>query len=167
MSHARGTSPEYNAGSLEMSKFKAGQIIYLLEKLSAVRDVDGSSLLDNVAMLWTAELSHGAAHRPESLPTATFGGAGGNLKNGYFLDMRQRPYVYNANRTDFPAMGQPYNRLLITMMRAMGMQPSEYMAEGDGGGFGEFTDSDPYIMGKYAQFRNQRNDVMPIIYSGS
>ena len=87
------------------------------------------------------------------------------MHNGYLMDFRLKPLQYIANRTDFQTpLGQAYNRLLITMMRAMGMQESEYKNEGDGGGFGEFAKSTPYLTTQYTQFISQRNMPLPIVY---
>jgi hypothetical protein len=147
------------------SAFKADQILYLLQRLNGIIESDGSTMLDNTVILWTAELTNGNFHVASCLPLATFGSAGGALKTGYLMDFRLKPIRYLAGRSDFLApLGQSYNRLLITLMRAMGMQPSEYLNEGDGGGFGEFKKDINYITNEYTQFISQRNNPLPIVF---
>jgi hypothetical protein len=165
ISHDREGNPLSQQASLEFSRFKADQILYLLKRLSETTDIDGSSMLDNTVVLWASELSNGNFHTNSDLPVATFGGAGGALKTGYLMDFRLKPIQYIANRADFlTPLGQAYNRLLVTLMRAMGMQESEYMKEGDGGGFGEFAQSVPYIDKQYTQHIAERNTPLPIVF---
>jgi hypothetical protein len=170
-SESHGNSHEREGGdvqaqkSLEFSQFKADQVLYLLDKLATTVEVDGSTMLDNTLVLWTSELSNGNFHTNSDLPVATFGNAGGALKTGYLMDFRLKPLQYIAGRTDFlTPLGQAYNRLLVTMMRAMGMQESEYIGEGDGGGFGEFSKNVQYIDTQYTQFISQRNTPLPIVF---
>ena len=81
------------------------------------------------------------------------------------MDFRLKPIRYLAGRDDFLApLGQSYNRLLITLMRAMGMSPSEYINEGDGGGFGEFMKVIQYIDDAYTQNISERNTPLPIVF---
>jgi hypothetical protein len=165
VSHDREGSAAVQEISAGYSDFKSDQILYLLQKLSSIIESDGSTMLDNTVILWTAELTSGQHHVSTCLPTATFGGAQGAIKTGYLMDFRLKPISYLAGRSDFNApLGQPYNRLLITMMRAMGMQPSEYMNEGDGGGFGEFKTNIEYISDQYTRYQSLRNDPLPIIF---
>lgn len=164
-SHDRegGGTPE--AQSAEFSRFKADQVLYLLNKLAQTTEADGSSMLDNTVVLWTAELANGNFHTNSDLPVATFGAAGGALHTGYLMDFRLKPLQYIANRTDFGTpLGQAYNRLLVTLMRSMGMAESEYRNEGDGGGFGELAKSVPYIDTQYSQFASQRNTPLPKVF---
>ncbi len=165
VSHDREGNPASAALSAQYSSFKADQILHLLDKLNSTIESDGSTMLDNTLVLWTAELTNGNFHVSSSLPVATFGGAGGAIHNGYLMDFRLRPHFqYLAGRSDFAPLGQSYNRLLITIMQAMGMQPSEYLKEGDGGGFGQFKTDIQYLTNQYTQYFGQRNDPLPIVF---
>ncbi len=77
------------------------------EFLAALRDVeeaDGSTLLDNSAVIMTSELGDGSAHSHENLPCLIGGSAGGRLRVG-------------GNHA-FPA--EQFMRLLLTSARAVG-----------------------------------------------
>lgn len=164
-SHDRENTDTGRAQALNFSLFKADQVLYLLQRLSSIIEADGSTMLDNTVVLWTAELSSGNHHRAECLPAVTFGSCGGALNTGYLMDFRLKPLQYLAGRSDFHTpIGQSYNRLLITLMRAMGLQASEYINEGDGGGFGEFKKSITYLTDQYTRYISQRNDPLPIIF---
>lgn len=163
-SHDREGNPTSSAQAAGFSRFKADQVLYLLKRLSSTTEVDGSSMLDNTVLLWTSELSNGNYHTNSDLPIATFGGASGALKTGYLMDFRLKPIQFIAGRSDFlTPLGQAYNRLLVTIMRAMGMQDSEFVNEGDGGGFGEFRKNGEYLTNQYTQFIGQRNTSLPIV----
>ncbi|MGE0527989.1 MAG: DUF1552 domain-containing protein, partial [Bdellovibrionales bacterium] len=135
-------------------------------KMDSVKDSNGKTMLDNSIFLWGMEQSEGAGHRCESMPAITFGSANGAINTGYYIDYRVRPLVHAFNRTDLPAVGsRTYASLLITIMRALGLQPSEYLSYGDGGGFGTYGSyyTDPKL---YAPFKALRNDPLPVIFKG-
>jgi hypothetical protein len=170
-SESHGNSHDREGGgagrdvSKDFSAFKADQVLYLLNKLATTTEVDGSSMLDNTVVFWTSELANGNYHTASDLPAATFGGTAAGLHTGYLMDFRLKPIQYVANRADFlTPIGQSYNRLLVTLMRAMGLQESEYINEGDGGGFGQFSQNVPYIGNQYTQFMAQRNTPLPIVF---
>ncbi len=123
----------------------------------------GKTVLDNSLVVWGSEISMGQHHRCESMPLVTFGGAGGAIKTGYYVDYRKRPFVHLANRTDFPAMGRGYSQFLVTAMRSMGLQPAEYNNYGDGGGFGLFSSTINYSNNHYEQYRPFRSQTLPFI----
>lgn len=161
-SHSReGNNTSENLKALNYSKWQANQLLYIVEKLYNTIESDGSRMLDNTLIYWGSELSNGKAHRWESIPVATIGGAGGTLKTGYYLDMRQRPFIYTANRKDYPPKGHSITQFHITLMRAMGLNPSEYMPHGDGGGFGDAISS-----GLYTSVGGLRNDTLPLLFTG-
>lgn len=108
----------------------------LLGRLQEVTESDGESLLHHSMLLWSNELSFN--HLNYSMPTAMWGRGGGTLKTGRYLD-----YVDYERRVRFSQHGGnviegvQYNRLLVTIMQAMGMTPEEYERE-PGRGFGEY-----------------------------
>jgi hypothetical protein len=152
--------------SAAFSTWISDRVANVLEKLDAVVEADGTKLLDNTLVLWATELSQGDDHRGECLPVVTIGNARNPaLKTGYYLDYRQKPLFYYANRHDFPPMGRSYTQLLVTVMRTMGLQPGEYMSAGDGGGFGMFDDTHAYQSGHYKPYRLHRNSPLPFIFT--
>lgn len=161
-------APTSRDGQLQFLKYnrRAVQLIArFVNQLNSMIDDQstGRTVLDNSLVVWGSEISQSQAHRCESMPLVTFGGAGGAIKTGYYIDYRQRPFTYIADRTDFPAMGRSYSQFLITAMRSMGLQPSEYNDYGDGGGFGIFSSNVSYSNNRYEPYRQFRNQTLPFI----
>jgi hypothetical protein len=119
-----------------------------------------TSLLDNTVILFTNEHQGGnAEHSGATLPIMTIGSAGGALKTGYYVDCRQRPYTGGQYSPDY---GRPYAQLLISIMKAVGLQPSDYAVGGNGNpnGFGDFhADGN----GMYAPFASTHNSPLPFV----
>lgn len=172
--HENSHSPETGAAtSIDFNTWIGNHVVRLAGNMDAIADADGKTMLDNSLIFWGNELSYGLHHRYESMPTVTLGGAGGAIRTGRYIDYRQRPnegaaypFTHNAGRTDFPPMGRSYTQLMTTFMRAMGMQPSEYMAHGDGGGFGQFRKTGDYQDGRYDRYESVRNDPLPEYFIG-
>jgi hypothetical protein len=82
---------------------------YLLDKLDAVREGDGT-LLDNTLVVWGSEVGKGNSHSFKRVPFVVAGGGGGALRPGRFLD-------YEANG----ARGVAHNRLLVSLCHAFGL----------------------------------------------
>ncbi len=116
---------------------------YLLQRMESFTDADGKTLLDNSLVYWTSEISESQSHFVWSMPAVTAGSAGGKIKTGYYLDYRQRPFRSIGDGILSP--GLPYNRLLISFMAALGLEPGEYTKYGDGKGFGRFYDVDQLV----------------------
>lgn len=108
--------------------------IFLLQRMESFNDADGRSLLDNSLVYWTSEIGESQSHFIWSMPAVTAGSAGGRLRTGFYFDYRQRPLRNIEN--GILSYGIPYNRLLISFMAALGLQPDEYNRFGDGNGFG-------------------------------
>ncbi len=58
----------------------------LLEKMDAVQEPNGQTLLDNSLVLWISEFGDGGSHDTNNLPVVLAGGAFGGLKTERFLD---------------------------------------------------------------------------------
>ena len=90
----------------------------LCQKLAAIPDGDGRSVLDNT-VVFLGSCMHGANHACNQLPAVLIGGGGGTLKTDQHLDFERRPlrdlyftllnHVFAANVTDFgsSATGEP------------------------------------------------------------
>ncbi|MDH3201707.1 MAG: DUF1552 domain-containing protein [Myxococcales bacterium] len=107
----------------------------VVARLDALTDVDGSTMLDNSIVLWGNEL--GMNHLNYSIPTVLAGSAGGYLQAGRYIDYIDwnRPVRF-AQHNGMVIEGVPYNRLLISILQAMGLGPEDYEAS-PGAGFGE------------------------------
>jgi hypothetical protein len=118
----------------------------------------GTTLLDNTVILFTNEHVGGnAEHAGRSLPFLTIGSAGGALKTGYYWDCRQRPYTGDQYSYD---VGRPCAPLLISIMQALGLQPSDYAVGGVGNpnGFGDWE-----MCTDYQAFASTHNSPMPLL----
>ena len=88
----------------------------LISKMGAVTEGNGRTMLDNSLV----QLSGGSGkddHSPFNYPVVLWGSAGGQLNPGKYLDYRRRDRTNN---------GLLLSQLNCTIMRAMGLQPSDW-----------------------------------------
>ncbi len=71
-----------------ITKFNVDQFAYMVKKMAALREGDGS-LLDNCIMMWGSGLEDGNKHARENLPFILAGRGGGSLNTGRFLSDTQ------------------------------------------------------------------------------
>jgi hypothetical protein len=90
-------------------RWYSGRFAYLLDKLAATPDVDGSSLLDNTLVIWGSELGRGYDHDIKNVPFIFAGGAAGRLSGGRYLKVS----------------GVRHNRVLVSACHAMGLTETE------------------------------------------
>lgn len=67
-----------------INKFNVDQFAYMVKKMSALKEGDGS-LLDNCIMMWGSGLEDGDKHRRDNLPFIIAGKGGGSINTGRFL----------------------------------------------------------------------------------
>ena len=91
------------------------QLNYLLLKLKATPDVDGRSVLDNVALLASSDVSDGKDHSIKNYPIVVAGGGSGFLKT---------PGIH------YKSSGENTSNVLLTVMRAAGSEATSVGAEG-------------------------------------
>lgn len=84
LSHFTDTDTTARDKLIKINTFYAEQFAYLLQKLDAVKEPDGS-LLDNSLVVWVNELSKGNAHSHSPQPYILAGGAQGKLKGGRYI----------------------------------------------------------------------------------
>jgi len=84
----------------------ASQIADLANTLDSYIEADGSTLLDNTAIVWVSEISEGPTHRFVDMPLVVVGDLGGALKSGQHL-------AYDNQRA--------HNDLFVTLGQAMGI----------------------------------------------
>ncbi len=159
LSHMVYTNP---AGDKSFARDRLGrinnwygkQVAYFLGLLNQVEDpVTGATYLDNTVVYWGNGDggNDGEPHSHWGHPVML---AGGGFKTGRYLDFRevmavngedQGPrslYLYNGTPTMIPKSmeirGRPYNSLLISLMKAMGVAQDEYETPGKPG-FGDYS----------------------------
>jgi hypothetical protein len=98
-------------GKLEKKRridiFHTQQLAYILRKLKETKDLDGSSMLDNMLLVYGAGISDGDRHNHDDLPILLAGRGGGNLPTGR--------HIVFENFT-------PMNNLFITMLDRVGVK---------------------------------------------
>lgn len=107
----------------------------LLDRLSEREEADGTSVLSHSLVLWGNELSFN--HLNYAMPTALFGSAGGRVRTGRYVDYIDHDQRIRFRQHDGSVVeGVQYNRLLVSVLQAMGLEPADYEIE-RGRGFGE------------------------------
>jgi hypothetical protein len=114
----------------------------LLGKLD-VPEANGKTYLDNSLVYWGNEL--GFNHIAYSVPCILAGSAGGFIKPGRYLDyIDWNGKAYFSQEDGNVIKGIPHNRLLVTLLQAMGLSPADYEAGGKAGyGSTDTTGHDP------------------------
>lgn len=103
----------------EVNTWYSQQLLYLLDKLAAVPEGDGT-MLDNTLVVWGNELSRGNSHGNHPVPFVFAGGAGGSLETGRYLDFGDTPH----------------NRMLVSICHAMGLTDTQTFGDNDPGSGG-------------------------------
>jgi hypothetical protein len=122
-----GGNPTKLAGIQTVNTFYAQQFAYLLGKLAATTDVDGtSSVLDNSIILFTSEFGDGDDHYHWNLPMLVAGKAGGAFKTGRHILYPSTPDSGAGARETARRADMPLANLYISIMQAFGMNVSTF-----------------------------------------
>ncbi|MBM3290535.1 MAG: DUF1552 domain-containing protein, partial [Candidatus Hydrogenedentes bacterium] len=90
----------------EINRWHCGQLAYLLGKMRAVKEGDGT-LLDNSMVLFGSSISDGNRHDPNNLPIVVAGNAGGAFITGRHVACEKGTPLCNLYLTMLGAMGVP------------------------------------------------------------
>jgi hypothetical protein len=104
--HDGGFHPE---AITQINLWYAGQVAYLLKRLSEVREGD-RSLLDNTLILWGTEIQHPNTHRQDNMPFVLAGKAAGRLRTGRWLRLPR----------------SPHNNLLVSCLNLLGVEARSF-----------------------------------------
>jgi hypothetical protein len=104
LSHSGNTDAAATDKLVKINTWHSEQFKYILDGLAAVKEADGSSVLDNSLVLWGNELGAGNTHSYKNIPWVIAGGAGGYLRTGRQLNYKD----------------VPHNNLLVSVCNAMG-----------------------------------------------
>jgi len=93
-----GTCPEYHGGGQHGSqdafasivRWNSGKVAELATKLDAIKEADGSSILDNTVIFYAGAM-HGSDHSCHELPVALIGGGALGLKQDQHVVLGTRP----------------------------------------------------------------------------
>jgi Protein of unknown function (DUF1552) len=96
----------------QMHTWIASQIAGLMQRLAALQDENGVSLLDQTVIYWFNRHGDGNAHSNYALPNILLGGAGGYFKMGRYLQLpttnptKVLVSIANAFGVDVPSFGK-------------------------------------------------------------
>ena len=85
--------------------FHMAQFAYILKRMKAIKEQDGSSLFDNAFVTCGAGLGDGATHQYYDLPLIVAGGAQGQVKQGRFIQCKSGTLNSNLWLTTAQLMG--------------------------------------------------------------
>lgn len=105
LSHHRG-DPKKHAKIREINRFHVAQLAYLLERLKAIPEGDGT-LLDNCMIVYGSGLSDGNRHNNENLPVVVAGRGGGTVDPGRHVRYPHETPLTNLFMSMLDRMGAP------------------------------------------------------------
>ncbi len=108
-----GTDATKLANYSTVNQWIVTQLVYLMTKMQAVQEPDGT-LLDNSVIFFSSELSDGDAHSHTNLPVVIAGGAGGKLKPGKLVQYQ----------------GEKMANLFIALLNAVGVPTTKFGDDG-------------------------------------
>jgi hypothetical protein len=93
----------------KINKFHMEQFAYLVGKMQAVKEPNGSTLLDNVMIIYGSGNGDGNRHNHDDLPILLVGKGGGSIESGRHVTFGRRPEtpLTNLFLALFERMGAP------------------------------------------------------------
>ena len=105
----------------DLDAWHAGHFAYLLEQLDSVIEGSGT-LLDHTVVVWVTELAT-PTHQHDNAFTVLAGGCNGFFKTGRYV---RYPSLLANPIADQPRIGPAHNRLLVSLMQAMGQADTSF-----------------------------------------
>jgi hypothetical protein len=103
-----------------INNWYASQIAYLMDKLAAIPEGDGTAL-DNTIIVWGNELGNPEAHDNMDQPFLIAGGAGGKFNMGRCVKNKVQDSIDVVTPSKFKTM-TPHNAILTSIAQAFGSQ---------------------------------------------
>ncbi len=117
----------YQQMLFDIDVWHQNRFVRLLSRLDSYKEAEERSVLDNSVILYTNELTDGREHNYLDQPYILAGSAGGYFKQGEYVAIGNP-----SQPRDWEAA--PHNRLLNTLVNAMGIESDWFgVAEGEGG----------------------------------
>ena len=110
LSHKGDSDSDAISKITKINTWYAKQLAYLLGKLDAIPEGEGT-LLDNTVVLWCNELGRGNSHTRKKIPWVLAGSAGGHFKTGRYLQFED---------------GTPHNKLHVSLQNAFGIDSDSF-----------------------------------------
>ncbi len=109
LSHHAGVA-EKNRKLREIDRYHISILGYMIEKMMAVEEADGKTLLDNSMVLYGSGISDGDRHDHINLPVIVVGKGGGSLRSGQHLKCRKETPMSNLLLAMLQQAGVPVDR---------------------------------------------------------
>lgn len=106
LSH-HGKDAHKQAKLKKINTYHIEQLAYLVSKLKAAKEADGSTLLDNIMLVYGSGIGDGDRHNHDDLPILTLGTGAGSLEAGRFLKAKFDTPLMNLYMAIFDRMGCP------------------------------------------------------------
>jgi hypothetical protein len=84
-------NPEQLAAYQRINQFHVEQLAYLLSRMQDIDEGSGTTLLDNVMLLFGSNMFNGDSHDGRNLPLVLAGHGGGAVAGGRALDFGEKP----------------------------------------------------------------------------
>jgi len=107
-----------------IDRFYIEQFTYFLEKLSNIKEQDGSPLLDHCMILYGGGISDGNRHRHVDLPVILAGGKAHGLDAGRHYDFSTRG-DQNDSKINKEGTGVPMTNLHLGLLQKMGVNAGQ------------------------------------------
>jgi len=99
--HEHGYQPD---ALFKIYQWYATNFLYLLDKMNAVQEADGTTLLDNTLVFWCTEIQVPNTHAQNNMPFVLAGKAQGKVRTGRWIQIKS----------------QPHNNLLVSLLNIFG-----------------------------------------------
>jgi hypothetical protein len=114
-------SPYAEQAMRDLDAWHAGHVAFLLQQLDSVAEGSGT-LLDHTVVAWVTELAT-PTHQHYDTCTLLAGGCNGFFTTGRYL---RYPRTLESPLAGQPLIGPPHNRLLVSLMQAMGQSDTSF-----------------------------------------
>ena len=104
----------------QINEYHIKQFTYLLDKLKAARDGDGT-LLDNAMIVYGAALADGNSHQHNNLPTVLAGRAAGTIRPGRYIRYPNETPITNLYLSMLDRIGVPVEKIGDSKARLNGL----------------------------------------------
>jgi hypothetical protein len=110
LSHSADTDLGARAELVTHARWHAEQLAYFMNALNQFPEGSGT-LLDNTLIVWGNEVSRGNTHSHVAMPLLVAGSLGGAIRTGRYVNF---------------GPGMPHNRLLVSILNAMGIDTNAF-----------------------------------------
>ncbi len=94
----------------KINTYHVENLAYLVGKMQAVKEANGTTLLDNVMLVYGSGISDGDRHNHDDLPILLLGKGGGSVETGRHLVYAKDTPLMNLYLSLFDRMGAPTER---------------------------------------------------------